>query len=258
MRRAAILSSSLCVLLLSGCAQMGHENKIPRYASAQVTPACQHDPYLLRYHCSVEAVQSAASQGDADAQYALGYMYYYGINTVKDHDLAHLWIGRAAKQGQPLAKQALVLMQDGDGVYPNSNTQSYQVNAAYKRINDSASTKTITGKQAHVNVVLSLPEMEAALLELPATSYTLQIMGNHNLAIIRQFIVSHRLGAKAHYYQTTFDGGKWYSLVYGQYADIAKAHAALSQLPKSLKSLNPWIKPMRDVQSEIRTRHLAT
>ncbi|HLD09748.1 MAG TPA: SPOR domain-containing protein, partial [Methylophilaceae bacterium] len=48
-----------------------------------------------------------------DAQYALGYMYYYGIDTVRDEDTATLWIQRASAQGQPLAKKALKLMNAG-------------------------------------------------------------------------------------------------------------------------------------------------
>lgn len=74
--------------------------------------ACANNAYLAKYNCSIQQIQTAAEGGSADAQYALGYMYYYGIDTVRDQDTAKLWIQRAAAQGQPLAKKALKLMND--------------------------------------------------------------------------------------------------------------------------------------------------
>ena len=68
-------------------------------------PSCSSNPYLMKYHCSITAIQEAAENGNADAQYALGYMYYYGINAAQDRKTAELWIQRAAAQGQPLAKK---------------------------------------------------------------------------------------------------------------------------------------------------------
>jgi len=81
--------------------------------SANYAPACSSNPYLMKYNCSINKIQSAAENGSADAQYALGYMYYYGIGTVKDKQTADLWIQRSAAQGQPLAKKAWTLINTG-------------------------------------------------------------------------------------------------------------------------------------------------
>ncbi|MCX7121179.1 MAG: SPOR domain-containing protein [Gammaproteobacteria bacterium] len=81
--------------------------------SANYAPACTSNPYLMKYHCSINKIQSAAENGSADAQYALGYMYYYGIGTVQDKQTAGLWIQRSAAQGQPLAKKAWTLISTG-------------------------------------------------------------------------------------------------------------------------------------------------
>ena len=48
-----------------------------------------------------------AERGNADAQYAVGYMYYYGKGVYEDRDKATYWIQRAASQRQPLAVAAL-------------------------------------------------------------------------------------------------------------------------------------------------------
>lgn len=77
------------------------------------SPACSSNPYLMRYGCSIKKVQIAAENGNADAQYALGYMYYYGIDTVQDRETGELWIQRSAAQGQPLAKKAWSLINSG-------------------------------------------------------------------------------------------------------------------------------------------------
>lgn len=72
---------------------------------------CAGNVYLMRYNCSIDRIQSAAESGVPDAQYALGYMYYYGIDTVRDQRTAEMWIKKAAAQGQPLAKKAWHLIQ---------------------------------------------------------------------------------------------------------------------------------------------------
>ena len=51
-----------------------------------------------------------AEKGQADAQYAVGYMYYYGQGVVEDRRKAWLWITRAAKAGQTDAQTAMALL----------------------------------------------------------------------------------------------------------------------------------------------------
>lgn len=51
-----------------------------------------------------------AEKGQADAQYAVGYMYYYGQGVVEDREKAWTWINRAAKAGQPEAVAALAIL----------------------------------------------------------------------------------------------------------------------------------------------------
>ena len=48
-----------------------------------------------------------AKRGNLDAQYAVGYMYYYGQGVVPDKRKAIHWIREAAKAGQPDAQAAL-------------------------------------------------------------------------------------------------------------------------------------------------------
>lgn len=51
-----------------------------------------------------------AEKGQRDAQYAVGYMYYYGQGVVEDRDKAWFWIHRAADLGQPDAIAAVKIL----------------------------------------------------------------------------------------------------------------------------------------------------
>lgn len=106
-RSAAVITLTA---LMTGCA---HSPSSSANQSMGAPVGCSTNVYLTKYGCSLSRVQAAAENGSADAQYALGYMYYYGIDTVKDQQTAELWIQRSAAQGQPLAKKAWTLIQTG-------------------------------------------------------------------------------------------------------------------------------------------------
>ncbi len=48
-----------------------------------------------------------ACDGNAEAQYAVGYMYYYGNGVTQDTDVGTIWIQRSARQGYKPAQDAL-------------------------------------------------------------------------------------------------------------------------------------------------------
>jgi TPR repeat protein len=54
-----------------------------------------------------------AENGQPDAQYAVGYMYYYGKGVVEDRKKAWFWINAAANLGQPDAKEAIRILNMG-------------------------------------------------------------------------------------------------------------------------------------------------
>lgn len=54
-----------------------------------------------------------AQKGQPDAQYAVGYMYYYGQGVVENRKKAWFWINKAAGVGQPDAVAAVKILQEG-------------------------------------------------------------------------------------------------------------------------------------------------
>lgn len=51
-----------------------------------------------------------AKAGNPDAQYAVGYMYYYGEGVVENREKAWYWIKCAAKSGQADAVRAMQIL----------------------------------------------------------------------------------------------------------------------------------------------------
>ena len=61
-----------------------------------------------------------AEQGDAEAQYALGFMYKWGEGVEQDYKKAFEWYTKAAEQGNSDALYTLgVMYEKGDGTSKN-------------------------------------------------------------------------------------------------------------------------------------------
>lgn len=62
------------------------------------------------YRKAAELLSVPAMQGNAEAQYALGYLYYYGRGVRKDQYRARAWFEDAARLGHAGAQRALKLL----------------------------------------------------------------------------------------------------------------------------------------------------
>lgn len=87
------------VSLLSGCATSGL-NLREGIRSFQVQD----------YRQAFIRLKPEAEKGQADAEYAIGYMYYYGQGVVEDRKKAWYWITQAANAGQVDAQQAVKIL----------------------------------------------------------------------------------------------------------------------------------------------------
>ncbi len=67
---------------------------------------------------AVELYCEAAREGDAEAQYALGWMYAHGRGIVRDDALASLFFGMAAAQGHAPARNMLRVVGDEQAELP--------------------------------------------------------------------------------------------------------------------------------------------
>lgn len=56
-------------------------------------------------------LKTEADKGQIDAQYAVGFMYYYGRGVVEDRKKGWFWINLAASKGQPQAIAAAKILE---------------------------------------------------------------------------------------------------------------------------------------------------
>ena len=75
------------------------------------------------YATALREFTPLAEQGDADAQFNLGWMYYEGRGVPQDYETAVKWWTLAAEQGDPHAQFNLgVMYRNGEGVPQDDRT----------------------------------------------------------------------------------------------------------------------------------------
>ena len=62
------------------------------------------------YKRAMQELLGPACDGNPEAQYAVGYMYYYGYGVAQDTAVGYFWINRAARKGYLPAIQAIGLI----------------------------------------------------------------------------------------------------------------------------------------------------
>jgi len=92
---------------------------------------------------------------------------------------------------------------------------------------------------------------EQSVKSWPESGFTLQLLGTRSKAGITKFLTSMPNSEKMRHFTTTLKDKPWHVVVYGQYPSRARASAAKSILPAKLKALNPWVKSIKSVKSDI-------
>lgn len=88
--------------------------------------------------------------------------------------------------------------------------------------------------------------------------YAMQLLGARSKENAEQFIAQYKTqldASKLTYYPTKFKGKPWYVVVYGPYRNHAAAEAAIPSLPAALRKQNPWIRPLANIQQDMRAQH---
>jgi TPR repeat protein len=72
-----------------------------------------------------------AMQGNTHAEYAVGYMYYYGYGVAQDTESGMVWMERAASQGSESSQQALKLINTKPNVPQTISPQTTDSSSNY-------------------------------------------------------------------------------------------------------------------------------
>jgi DamX protein len=220
-----------------------------------------------QYSLSYQQIKMAAESGDPEAQYALGYMFYYGKGGVKrDISEAKRWIAKSAAQKQPQAIRALQLITGAEKPANNKNLTQTTVDFSSDQSNnkqsqeikpsneDSLSSTESDRVQKPNSETVTLVDMRKAShtsKNEPAVvdghHYTLQLLGASHKQQIVKLIKQHDLGNQSKIYRTTYKNKDWYVLIYGTYKTKNEAHEAAKRLEKKFK-IQPWVKPYSSIQ----------
>lgn len=95
---------------------------------------------------------------------------------------------------------------------------------------------------------------EILLLELPPSSYTIELKSSYNKAALEQLAEINNLGAKATYYSTLRGGKTWFTLVYDHFNTRKEAESELRQLPETLLQQKPQLQMVSTIQQAIKTQ----
>lgn len=88
----------LSITLLSSC------------SSARMSQSVQRGKYNFEagyYRKAFQQLLPPATDGNMEAEYAVGYMYYYGYGVSQDTETGSFWIKKSADQGYEPAVKAL-------------------------------------------------------------------------------------------------------------------------------------------------------
>ncbi|HHH49344.1 MAG TPA: sel1 repeat family protein [Gammaproteobacteria bacterium] len=114
----ALLPLIVVTLGLPGCTS-APVGPAARTASPQEVSAAMFERakllYLSKdYAGAADLMRVLARRGHLEAQYVLGYMYYYGLGVPRNEKEAIRWITTAAARGHPKAMQALRVLDEGE------------------------------------------------------------------------------------------------------------------------------------------------
>lgn len=105
-----ILLVSLLSISLMACVIHPRPPKPPRMivptSTAAILEQSQRDFESNHYKHAMMILLPLACDGLPQAQYAVGYLYYYGYGVTQDTDVGYFWISRAADQGYRQAIEA--------------------------------------------------------------------------------------------------------------------------------------------------------
>lgn len=105
-----------CIFLLSACSSLNLREGIQSFRAQD-------------YRKAFIRLKPEAMKGQPDAEYAVGYMYYYGQGVVENRKKAWFWINKAASKGQPEAVAAVQILQQGSlekrNTFQSANLQHF-------------------------------------------------------------------------------------------------------------------------------------
>lgn len=216
------------------------------------------------YGVTFNTLVAAAHSDNPRAQYALGYLYYYGMGTQANTLTAIKWISAAANEGLPAAKKALATInaqnpQNIDGDKQTSSNPVIKLGPAVPTISKPSKRALPMPKGYAKNLVYAYsfvrgPKKSNGNTSSSSTAtsnnssssrtsgnLTLRLAARTTLAGAQNFIKQNSLQGKAQIKTSIIYGKKIYTVTYGLFNSNMQAQRAIKKLPANLQKNKPWV-----------------
>jgi len=242
-------------LLISGCAST------PDYNDDQVRFEAGKEAFLAHeYVQAARLLEPLAIKGHSQAQYTLGYLYYYGLGITQNSEVGKRWISSSAAKNNQLALKALELISKEE----KSTAKEGKLDRAEPDISNVEAPVTI--EESPIEVVTAKKTPSAPLEVAPAAqqeikpiqqgwvfnqppgSYTIQLTSLTNEAAAKRFLDSNPLNGVTKLISYDSQGSRRYGIIYGSFLTYTEAKEALANLPDTLAKMSPWIRNFIHIQ----------
>lgn len=167
------LALVLCVLILQACAAAPPKPPPQSAADSATLEAAKVDFAAGNYSKVVELLTPLAAEGNPAAEYALGYMYYYGYGVPKDRDTAWKLMDHAAVQGYKKAQDAQ-LLRSGTGHHPPAQSPAAPQNGTNKSNGQSGTSPGGVPDQPQAPAPVPTPPVQGNMTKPPPASKNTQ------------------------------------------------------------------------------------
>ncbi len=218
--------------------------------------------------------ERAALQDIPEAAYNLGVLYDLGRGVDANTATAMKWYERAAKGGYHPAASRLAALRASHpdmavrapgsstaaptGVPAATSTTSGATDTALVKTQGVPSAAALSASTVPAPAKAQQAATAAArsaspwLAGLDSTHYTLQVLSHTDEAGVQRFLEDNFDAGSAGYFAFELDGKTWYSLVYGDYPNHARAIAAAERLAERLVERlggqKPWVRKIAIIQ----------
>jgi septal ring-binding cell division protein DamX len=205
------------------------------------------------YQTAFTQVQAPANAGNAEAEYALGYMYFYGKGTDVNQELGKKWIARSAAQGNDTALKAyqMILSQEQTGANMVNSPTSTAIPAPTTPTVSTPAPVTAPATTKSIVATIQYTSAEQEILHTPKNHYAIQLAAQPSASAAQLFINSHHLSGKGKYFRRTTKGHTDYVVIMGNYPTHTAASATIKTLPASLQHTHPWPRSYGDLQAQL-------
>lgn len=238
-------------ILMQSCVSLRHSTEI------------QEGKYYFKegnFRDAFKKLLPAAADGDPRAQYAVGYMYYYGYGVNQDPQSGLFWIERSASQNYMPAIRALRVT-DGSAKPPVPSCPAQNYLSPKSRIrSENFIQKEVTYKSTITadEVMRSIPHTEPKKIITPpsappakkmirAEGYGLQLFGAYQLDDVKKLQKKLSAENSTTIWHADNKGKDWYVLIYQQYPTAADARVAKKNLPVNLVEMKPWVRELSNL-----------